>query len=57
LSHKDRQRLIARCEYVNLVVGISPWEPGVRIDQVYFPADSFISLLTPVEGHLSLEVG
>jgi CRP-like cAMP-binding protein len=57
LSHKDRQRLIARCECVNLVVGTSLCEPGARIDHVYFPAGSFISLLTPVEGHLNLEVG
>ncbi len=58
LSHKDRQHLIARCEPVNLAVGTSLCEPGARIEHVYFPAGgSFISLLTPVEGHLNLEVG
>jgi hypothetical protein len=55
LSHKDRQRRIARCEYVNLVAGTSLCEPGASIDHVYFPADSFISLRAHAEGHLNLE--
>jgi CRP-like cAMP-binding protein len=42
---------------VNLVVGTSLCEPGARIDHVYFPAGGFISLLTPLERHLNLEVG
>jgi hypothetical protein len=32
-------------------------EPGKPIRHVYFPNDAIISLLTPVDGHISVEVG
>lgn len=56
LSHKDRQHFVSGCEQVELVFGDILCEPGETIRHVYFPTDSFISLLTPIDGHSSLEV-
>jgi CRP-like cAMP-binding protein len=53
---KDRQHFLAGCEQVELVFGNVLFEPGQTIHHVYFPTDSFISLLTPIEGHGHLEV-
>jgi CRP-like cAMP-binding protein len=57
LQHKDRQRFVASCEPVELAFAEVLVEPGARIRHVYFPTDSFISLLTPTDGCASLEVG
>ena len=57
LPSRDRSRLLARCERVDLVLDDVLCEPGGRIRGVYFPEASFISLLTPVSGHDRLEVG
>jgi CRP-like cAMP-binding protein len=57
LPRKDRERLLASCERVELAFGDVLCEPGDRIRHVYFPADGFISLLTPRDGCASLEVG
>lgn len=56
LPSKDRQHLMASCEQVDLSFGEVLYEPTERIRQVYFPADGFISLLSPVDDHASLEV-
>lgn len=56
LPGKDRQQLLSGCEYVELVFGTILCEPGETIRHIYFPTDSFISLMTPIEGHSSLEV-
>ena len=57
LPREDRQRLVARCEKVDLAFADVLSEPGERIQHVYFPANSFISLAAPVDGRASLEVG
>jgi CRP-like cAMP-binding protein len=57
LPAKDRKPLIARCEEVELSFGQVLDEPGQRIGHVYFPIDSYVSLVTKVAGEASLEVG
>ena len=57
LPLKDRQRVLARSERVELHFGEVLCQPGDRLHHVYFPIDSFISLIAPVEGHDGLEVG
>src|SRR5246500_6020974 len=57
LPGPDRQHLLARCELVELRFGDSLCQPGERIRHVFFPTDSFISLITPIDGGASLEVG
>jgi CRP-like cAMP-binding protein len=57
LPGRDRRHLLAQCEKVDLLLGTELHEPGQRIRHVYFPTDSFISLITPNSGHERLEVG
>jgi CRP-like cAMP-binding protein len=57
LPNKDRQHFLASCEQVELTFADVLCEAGERIGHVYFPTDSFISLVTPVNGRASLEVG
>ena len=57
LPRKDRLQLLAVCEPVDLVLGSVLCEPGNATRHVYFPVDSFISLLTQVDGKPALEVG
>ncbi len=57
LPRHDRQRLLARCEHVELRFGDVLSRPGQRVRHVFFPTDSFISLVTPMDGHAKLEVG
>ena len=57
LPRQDRRHLLARCEQVDLRFGDVLCRPGQRIRHVFFPTDSFISLITPIDGHANLEVG
>ena len=55
LSRKDRAHLLDRCEQVELTFPDVLAEPGDGMLHVYFPTDSFISLVTSV-GTDNLEV-
>lgn len=57
LPRKAYQRLSSRLEPVTLKFGDVLYEPAEAIQQVYFPIDCMVSLLTLAEGHLALEVG
>ena len=57
LPARDRQHLLARCEQVELFFADVLCKPGAPMRHVFFPTDSFISLVTPIDGHAKLEVG
>jgi CRP-like cAMP-binding protein len=57
LPRKSYAQLLPALTPVTLTFGDVLYEPRQRIDQVYFPANSMVSLLTLVENHLALEVG
>lgn len=57
LPRQDRQRLLAACEDIPLVLGDVLCEPGRPTRYVYFPVDAFISLVAPIDGKPALEVG
>jgi CRP-like cAMP-binding protein len=57
LPRLDRQHLLARCEQVELRFGDVLCQPGERMRHVFFPTDSFISLITPIDRRANLEVG
>ena len=56
LPAKDRERLLAGCEPVELAFGEILAEPGEVLRDIYFPTGSFISLVLNVNGESSLEV-
>jgi CRP-like cAMP-binding protein len=57
LPAADRRRLLAGRDPVELVVGETLTEPGDAARHAFFPIDSFISLIAPVDGNAQLEVG
>lgn len=57
LPRRDRQHLLTGGEQVELIFADVLYEPGEPIRHVYFPTDSFISLVIPSDGSASLEVG
>jgi len=57
LPAADRRRLLANCDPVGLVAGDTLVEPGDAALHVFFPIDSFISLITRIDDGAQLEVG
>ncbi len=57
LPRKEYQSFLARCEPVELVSSEILGEPGKRVRYVYFPVNSFISLVAPIDSQDSTEVG
>ncbi|WP_260291613.1 Crp/Fnr family transcriptional regulator [Sedimenticola hydrogenitrophicus] len=57
LPRKHRERFLAGCVPVELAFADVLAEPGERICHVYFPTESFISLVAPIDSRASLEVG
>lgn len=57
LPAADRRRLLATSDPVDLVVGVTLTEPGDAARHVFFPIDSFISLIAPIDHGAQLEVG
>jgi len=57
LPRKDRQRFLAGCTLVELKFAEILTEPGERIRYVYFPTESFISLVASIDNNANLEVG
>lgn len=57
LARRDRRRLLAICEPVDLVLGQVLGEPATPTRHSYFPVNSFISLVAAVAGSPGIEVG
>jgi CRP-like cAMP-binding protein len=57
LPARDRKHLLAGCEEVMLPFGRVLCEAGAPIRHVYFPTDSFVSHVAPIDGIARLEVG
>jgi CRP-like cAMP-binding protein len=57
LPPRDRMRLLAICEPVQLELGSVLCEPGESTRHVFFPNDCFVSLVSALEGEPGLEVG
>ncbi len=57
LPAKDYERLLTSLEPVTLTYGEVLYEPGQKMQHVYFPNDCLVSLLTVVDRHRALEVG
>jgi CRP-like cAMP-binding protein len=56
LPGRQCQRMLRECEAVELKFGEIVYQPNARITDVYFPVDSFISLVIPIDGTSNLEV-
>jgi len=57
LPNKERRRVLAHGEPVNLTAGAILCEPHQRYRHAYFPLTGFISLVATVSGHQPLEMG
>lgn len=53
----ERERILAACTKVELVLGRIVHEEGALIRHVYFPIESYISMLATVDDRSTLEVG
>lgn len=57
LPGEERKRLLPSLEPVSFSLGDVVYEAGGRIDHVYFPTDSIISLLYIMENGATAEIG
>jgi CRP-like cAMP-binding protein len=57
LPDSDLRQTLAACETVELAFGDVLYTPNERLGHAYFPTSSFISLIMPVDGSASLEIG
>jgi CRP-like cAMP-binding protein len=57
LPPKEYEALLAGLEVVTLTYGAVLYEPGERMQHVYFPSDCVVSLLTVIDDRRALEVG
>ena len=57
LPARDRIRILAACEPVELAFGDVLTKAGKPIRHVYFPTECFISLMTRIDTRACLEVG
>ena len=57
MPRRDRARLLAQCEPVELVLSEVLCEAGTPTEHLYFPTEGFISLVAQVDAHPSLEMG
>ena len=57
LPPDDLRRMLAAGEVVDLTFADVLYEPPAALQSVYFPTQSLISLIMPVDQHSSLEVG
>ena len=57
LSDKEREHFLAHCETIELGLADELYQAGDDIHYAYFPLESFISLITHIDAHASLEVG
>lgn len=56
LPRQERNRIVERCQKVDLVFGTVLCEPDQPIEHVYFPLSGFISLVMKLGGHQPLEL-
>lgn len=57
LPRRERRRLSAACDSVELVRGDVLYRPMQRLDRVYFPTAGFVSLIVTIDDSARLEVG
>jgi CRP-like cAMP-binding protein len=57
LPRKECQRFLVNCDTIELEFSQVLAEHGKRIRYVYFPTESFISLVAQIDGYPCLEVG
>jgi hypothetical protein len=57
LPRAERDHVLGACEPVDLIFGDTVCRPGESIRHVYFPTDSYISMIAPAGASEDLEVG
>ena len=57
LPRKAYQQMLSGLSPATLIFGDVLYQAGDAIQDVYFPSECLVSLLTPVDDHLALEVG